>query len=699
MIRNSLSWLALSACLAQASVGDWQAWTYTKTPVMATLARGGIWTATSGGAVFYDTLANKAQTYTSLDGLPNTSLVGIHATSDGSVWSISARGDLARLRPNASRWEATGSYRQSGWRFSSRCITSWNDSILLLGSSSGLSLYSIRQGLALDNISSFGTLRQEQVTSILVEKDTIWVGLAHGAAYAVPDWKRIGKAGNLLADPTKWTIIARTESPVRNLFRWFPTTPVIADTTYLDVKNTESSPTISSDIGLYWNQKSWLFSPSYTLAAGKSLVLCLPNDGVKLLRPDGTTKSLQEPMGMPVAIAHHVLFRKSDLLAVWVGASHVIDLPTSLSNMNVRSSSIGIDVGEDMKAHPSFKLNPDGNLLLAPWGIGLLGQESSGWNSWNPNNSCLLSAAGNISYPAITAISNPTSTGNWLGYFDSALSLHLGYLNSATKTLSCFPYDKAGRALGSRIQDLAAEGDSALWVTIEEGVQRYRTQPSLSLDTTFSLLNVRSLLWSNDRLYFAGDANLIGYVARKGKAWSSHKFTGLQAYRKTQLDGLGNLWVSSEHGLDIFYLSDSSMTNMGHIDTSNGLLSNNVYNFALHKETGLAAIITDLGLNLYQSPFKVQPETIDHNLVYPFPNPYRKLLHSNRKVAFPGIRSTSELYIYASDGSLINHQTGKDVVGDQFLWSPKANLRPGIYFWIITDPSSSNIKGRIIVSD
>jgi len=279
------------------------------------------------------------------------------------------------------------------------------------------------------------------------------------------------------------------------------------------------------------------------------------------------------------------------------------------------------------------------------------------------------------------------------------LSLHLAFLNSKSKSLLCYPYGMAGQAEGSRIQDLAAEGDSALWVTIEAGIQRYRTQPSLSLDTTFSLLNVRSLLWSNDRLYFAGDANLIGYVAKKGKAWLPHKFNGLQAYRKTQLDGLGNLWVSSDHGLDIFYLSDSSMTKMGHIDTSSGLLSNNVYHFALHKETGLAAIITDLGLNLYQSPFKVQPETIDRNLVYPFPNPYRKLLHSNRKVAFPGIRSTSELYIYASDGSLINHQTGKDVVGDQFLWSPKANLRPGIYFWIITDPSSSNIKGRIIVSD
>jgi hypothetical protein len=705
MIRNSLSWLALSACLVQASVGDWQAWTYTKAPVMATLTRGGIWTASSGGAVFYDTLADKAQTFTNLDGLPSTNLVGIHATSDGTVWSISAQGDLAQLKLNATRWNGIGSYRQSGWNFSPRCITSWNDTILLLGSTSGLSLFSTNQGLALDNISSFGSLRQETVTSILVEKDTIWVGLAHGAAYAVPDWKRIGRAGNLLADPTKWTVFAKTGSPVRSLFRWKPNAPMNADTSFTNIKNTDGSPTISSGYDLYWNDNSWPnYAPSYTIAAGKNLAMCLPGIGVKILRPDSSARTLNEPIGMPDAIAHHVLFRTSDVVSIWAGSS-VVDVPTNLASMTNLSSSAG-SVGYQLSGYPTFRLSPEGNLIVAPWGYGLLKQNSSGWNSWNVSNSCILTASSdNPAYPAVTAISNPTSSGNWFSYFSSSKALYLGFLNSNTNVVSCNSYSMVGPSVGSLIRDLTAEGDSALWIAMPEGLERYRTQPSLTLDQPFSnLKKINAMLLAGDKLYYAGDF-VVGSLSRKNGSWTATassqnlKNFSTQAYRSTQLDGLGNLWVASDHGVDVLSFQDSSITRLAHIDTSNGLLSNNVYQIAVNKETGLAAIATDLGLNLYQSPFKVQPETIDRNLVNPFPNPFRKLVHSSRKVAFPGIRSTSELFIYASDGALINHQTGKDVVGDQFLWSPKPNLRPGLYFWIITDPSSSNIKGRIIVSD
>lgn len=789
MIRGTLSLLAIGTGLLHAAIGDWQAWTNVQSPVMAARSGSGIWTASPGGATRYDTATGKAAIYTSLDGLVSTDLVGILSLKD-TLWSTSSRGDLCRLLPGSRTWEPFGSYRQSGWSFNPRVLTSSPDrSVLVLGGDQGLSLYSIANNLALDNITSFGNLANQKVHAVAVTprapgaaSDTIWVGLQDGAAYApVPDWSKVGRGNGILSDPSKWTVFRRMSRPVVGLVRWkakdsMRTLPdsgstlrldtarvTVLDTTYFYRTDTLPDSTIQIDTTPYITSRdiiiqpvrmditripvlrdtSWNWASSIDgipLATGKdsiyeedstrsigvganhalhfsgSLAISTQGRGLLILRPDNSLKFPPPPSQLPSTPVHHLQLHPDGSLHAWIGKD-IYRLP---ANRSAWTSSLFTPASDKNSGMPANALgqDPNGALLFGTWGSGLWRYDantSPTLTQFDNNSSCLQPVIPGTGYVVGTAISSPTSEGNWTGFHvrwidasgntDSTSTLQIAYLPT-NKAPRCFALKElisvSAGGLDPVVTALSAEGDSAVWVAHATAVLRYRIgRESLELAATVPVGNASSIQWLGQRLY-AVENGILKYLERIGttSAWKtvlpSASFLQGRGYRKLDVDTLGNLWASSANGMDILVQDGSTLTLSQRIDQSSGLLSDDIVNFSLDRSSGTVAFATPLGLSLYQSQSKLQPKTLDKNLVRPFPNPYRKFQHS--KVAFPSVDSTAELHIYAADGSLVNHQSSKEIVGDQFLWKPASHTRPGIYFWTISD-GSSRLMGRLVIGD
>lgn len=711
MIRGLFFWLVLTTVLAGASIGDWQAWTYVLSPKMAVAGRNGIWSATMGGVVYYDTVNQTVKTYTSLDGLPSVDMASIGIYADGTVWATTLSGNLCRLKTGASAtWEAMGSYRQSGWTFNQRVLTSYKDTVLLVGGPQGLSFYSTTQGVALDNVTSFGDLQEQGVHAVTIENDTVWVGLDGGAAWAAPDWKQLGKAGHLLADPSQWHVFGFSKSPIINLFRWSPTGGMNYDSTFPSAMDLPSGPLIATGWDLSWKGVSYKQYPgaTYAFPVGAAVGLCVPDSGIAILQSNGTKRVLTPPVGLPSSLIHHVSLEPNGTLNAWI-QNGLWKTNTSFSSLQLLHYFDGQSDEQVNRKNSTLQHDLSGNLLVATWGNGLWRWNGTQWKHWTDSNSCLMTAVTAASYPVVTALSAPTAKGNWINFLGSDNdSIRAAFLPSGSDSLVCYDalhLSSAKPAEGTLfVRAIASEGDSALWIAHTGGIQRLSDGISAKTYTAGALLTaseVNWLQWRDDRLYYAASGE-AGYVRRAANGWKKFSSASLgikaQNYRQVGVDALGNLWASGEAGIDVMAVSDTAFTLRQRIDVTTGLLSNNVYGFSLDTSSGVVAIATDLGLGIYQSSFKLRPDELKASSVHPFPNPFRKLAHANGKVAFAGVTANSELFVYSADGGLVGHQVGKDIVGDEFIWQPPSRIRPGIYFWAVQD-GSTVVRGRLVVSD
>jgi hypothetical protein len=782
MIRGTLTWLAFGAGLLHAAIGDWQAWTYTQSPAMAAVSGRAVWAATSGGAVSYDTVSGAATVSTNLDGLVSTNLVGILSLGD-TLWTTSADGDLCRLLPGGKTWQSFGSYRESGWTFNPRVIASAHG-LLFVGGDQGLSVFSTSANIALDNMSSFGSLSNQKIHAVVVERDTIWVGLDAGAAYAVPsDWTQIGRGRNILSDPSKWTVFQTAVGTVTGFVRWSPTdfmhtVPDTGSTTIYDTAKTTTydttikidtstsytpiydtagnfissvpsyaydttdivdtistntlplsidtvhkagqtdlkwnwslpnggNPLICTGWDLYWNGKSWSIGggagPVHAVPYAGGMALCFAGRGLMLLSPDGTLKApKQQPPHLPDSLVHHVSLASGDSLYAWIG-NGIYAL--SKSRQTWSSSLASLDDYNYALSLPTMARDPAGSLLVGDWGWGVLRLNAAdNFVQYTHLNSCLISAVTNdTNYVVATAVSQPSDQGNWVGLYGNPTTNASEFaflpVGAAPKCYAASLNSASGSSYLPIVNSLALEGDSAIWAATPTGV--YRMVPSAdSLRIPFSdpsQSNPSSVVWYRNQAVIAVNGNLVYYTWNGKSGWTrtSVSTTQLQnrGYKQLEVDSLGNLWAGGTSGLDII---DSNFNLSQPLNQTNGLLNDNIYHFSLNRANGTVAIATAYGLDIYQSKFIKASTGLDPHLVPPFPNPFRKL--QNTKVAFPNVNSNCELYIFASDGTLINHQGGSAVVGNQFLWTPKSNIRPGVYFWSLSQ-GSTRVTGRLVIGD
>ena len=90
---------------SQAIEGEWAAFTSMIDVNDILVTNTGVWAATQGGALFYDTRAEEYSRFTLLDGLAGNRVRSLTADDHGHIWFGTEGSGLSRYRPEAGSFD------------------------------------------------------------------------------------------------------------------------------------------------------------------------------------------------------------------------------------------------------------------------------------------------------------------------------------------------------------------------------------------------------------------------------------------------------------------------------------------------------------------------------------------------------------------------------------------------------------------
>jgi ligand-binding sensor domain-containing protein len=165
---------------------------------------------TSGGMYGFTNDGEIIETLTPIDGLSAIDLTALTLDQDGRIWTGASSGMLDGYDPATGMWINVADISRAD--FPRRDITALaaRGDTIFVGTSFGVSVYSIGRNEFNDSFIKFGTFpTQTPVTAVTWDEEYIWVGTASGIARGVLH-------DPLLAAPDRWTVIA-TANPVTDI--------------------------------------------------------------------------------------------------------------------------------------------------------------------------------------------------------------------------------------------------------------------------------------------------------------------------------------------------------------------------------------------------------------------------------------------------------------------------------------------------
>lgn len=174
--------------------------------------------------------------------------------------------------------------------------------------------------------------------------------------------------------------------------------------------------------------------------------------------------------------------------------------------------------------------------------------------------------------------------------------------------------------------------------------------------------NVNALIVDQDNALWCGTnagVNIVTHSSKfQSKAVEFHArkipFLDLQVVKTIAVDGVGNKWVGTDHG--IFVVSPDGADSIARYTAENSpLIDNNVLSISIDTKNGEVYIATLKGISRTSSIFK--EGNADYTKMFAYPNPVVQGDYDDRpnmpKVTFTGLVSGSTVKIYTISGRLI----------------------------------------------
>ena len=721
------------------------------------------WVATSSGVVEWDLRAQSSRIHTRLDGLPTMDYAAVVLDSQKTLWAIGTDGRIGYQAKGSSSWKTATSYSSQNWTFSPRAAQYWKG-YLIFGTDRGLSLYSTSSKTAEDYAKTFrslsGTVRSVMVTPG-VPRDTLWVGLDHGIAYATPHWDSIGKPGHFLADPSKWTIKDTLGSANTDLILVRDANGVRASSWWAEWSDATGKLSISGG-QVRWDGNAVAVPEAiHAVASGPNVIVSTLTRGTLLVGPSGVLQKAEPEGGFPdfapvnarfdVSGAPYVLSnnrtwqydRNGD---VW--SSDTVYYKDSTNALVQASWAFNETYGT--RHRQGLAIGPKGEVIVPSWSNpdskgGIF--TNTGNRDWNHfygtvEDTCLTYAE--EKYPengaALTG-GRSFEAGTWLstlvhsppGVSSPARILFLP--PGGQQKPQCFDLPRENTAAELDIvNDFLPIGDT-LWIGSAAGLARVPSPkltypPTLATQTTyFKPADLSTpFLFRLAKTTFAGRDWIVG--AAKGRlalypthgGWGTPVRTSLitsdssaptlkQDYYALAVDAQGQIWAGGKDGIDIVQLVEPefdslppSFFHVRRITTADGLLDNTIYDFDLEVSTGKALIVSPSGVALWSSPFRPLATKLAKAAVRVYPNPVRLRDHrdgpADKVLIVDGATVGSRLDLLAADGTLVMHLDETKQVGGRFQVELPASskLRPGLYFWSLKDKKGS-VRGPLLIAE
>jgi len=749
---------ALVALSVTPHAEEWRYWTWTGEARMGAISGRTAWFATSGGVLEWNLDANTSRLYQRNDGLVSTNLISIVAQGDGSIWTVSENGDLAVKRPDQTSWESRGTYsaKPSPWTFTPRAMAIHRDGgsgreVLVMGGPKGLTFFPTDGTIALDWTDQFGSLGKREVRSIAISGDTVWVGLLGALARIVPPWDSLGNNRAFMADPKRWTTIAKSPDslayvpydalyPTSAGMAWQPTftfgsRDILLSQDILWWKGgpytTSGIPDALGNTGIYAVHA--LDIGSELLVSSSNTTASVLSKGPMLLTADRTFRFPPRPANsFPGPPPSRIVTDPEGRITAW-GDNRILTWNRRLNdwkqvgdNTLFASTPVaGTHLAAQAADMNTLANGPDHSIWIGFWGEGVWGarpiepgSDSLAWTRWSTANSCLepvrLGEADVANYVTVNSIASDASS-VWGVLYNQRESSDSTLLFQApansSDSLRCWKFDGAASVFHS---GLLVRPDR-IWV----GSQKYLTilnRPSANTSIATRVRRKSGDFRRLTRIDLAGQSVVIAMSPGELQVIPESKIdtvlvsslrqaspiTARQEWRSMAVDGLGQIWVAGSEGIDILALEQGAsgweIRKVREITTVDGLPSNNVFSLAVDPLTGSAAVTTDAGIGLWASPYRSLPTTLETKKARVWPNPLRT--RSNRELVVDGATSTSEFYLLAADGSLVLHLGPEQQSGGYFRWAVPTpdQLRPGVYRWILKD-GKKTVGGPLLVAE
>lgn len=743
-IRKTLH--ALAAVLGivsapSAFVGDWVSYSDFSVPNCMIAWHGELFVGTSGGVRRVGPDAPYPEThFNNMQGLLDVRIVGLTVDADDKLWAASHSGQLFRFE--GSKWSAWGkSYRASGWTINPRAVAAAGRYIII-GSKQGLSLFDRTTGLAAVNLTKFGNQGQQPITSVLPVGDTLYIATGKAVLKAAVDWKNAlsNRFGATIYDPSIWKIAdnlaplpgfvadrtpgdtvewtpeqdsARAREDARPVELALSAGRVFAHDTGtilaapIPVKALGTRPPVID--GKAVPDSAVLV----TAAALNGTVFAGGPKGLIIYHPVGGFAKLHARSPLPEQAGNGAFRRPAAVTATAGGAlimtgDGVYDLGGDgrkiFGTPNLREVYTN-----ELRGVSSIR---DGGVLIAGWGFGLARMITpDSLVIADGSNSCLHAVL--PGFTVIRSMSDPRGNDVWMTLLENVSHVEkylTAHLDLATGKVTCPDVEgNSNHTLATRILS-----DTVFAVAGSKGIQLFRygiggvkgsVQKAGSLNGgSGSDIGRDMAMDGHDRLWALMNGKL-GYVDTLSGKLGPEKtpevafldgFPGKNC-GVMEADVRKGLWIGCENG--VYHLTpgaQASQSEYEHYDTEDGLLGDLVSDLSMDPTTGRLWVVTENGVNRFQSEAK--PFISGAEGVKAYPNPFRE---KHRMLVIDNLPKGATGAIFTQSGNAVRRFASRDARGNQFQWDGTNEagnrVKPGIYLYSVSAPSGSS-RGKIIVA-
>jgi hypothetical protein len=728
-IRLLFMLAAISMALdsAHGGIGDWKNFTAMNSIRALASSHDSVWAATSGGAFLYRTTDSSFTRFTNSEGLTTNDLTAITIDKAGSIWFGQSNGSIDVYTPATGRWRpirdiAVASVTQK----SITCFYNVGDS-MYIGSSFGVSLFSISRFKFIDTYINFGRSVIPPVLSVVSFLDRVYVATATGIV--VSDTAAVNLASPASWDPFPVGAVSTLALMNGKIFAggdgglltfdggsWLPVAaasqPVVLtgqsnDTLFFTCENTVFAysmngsvrqigtqisrnvtcgtpvagvPVIGTDLlGLaQWNAASvdWIYTAPNGPASNGFVSIAVDNDGV-----------------------------------IWCGSgrehghgfySYNGSIWTNYSKANIpgmkRDEAFGVAIG------------PNNSKWISTWGGGLILMNSAGefvriFDDQSPG----FVGTPTPDYTVPVTIATGRDGSVWTSIYGSAdLSKTVWKMNSDF-TWEAFP---APLGTYNQMLGVAIDRNNTKWF-----VNQLPAYPAAT-----------KIVYLNENLAVAGTSDGWGMLTvadgatseviysvvedRDGQLWlgtgsgitiipdPSHPsksigrvFLGAifgQQINCITVDALNNKWVGTPRGVFVLSPDGTTLVDQYSVMNSNGkLVDDDVYSIAFDTKKGVAYFATGKGLS--SVGIKTVAPAMDFAGISVAPNPFRP--GDQAYVMIQGLAEGSTIKILTIHNTLVKQFTAQG--GGRAFWDGKtetgAMVASGIYLAVAYNANGSQI--------
>ncbi|HUX93571.1 MAG TPA: two-component regulator propeller domain-containing protein [Ignavibacteriaceae bacterium] len=698
-MKNILSILLLLAVTVRISAQqafNWQNYTDMKNVQSITSSGNGIWAATSGGAFFYNAVADSFKTLHKTDGLFGVSLSAVTVDKYGKIWFGSDDGSISVYNPADNSVHVILDIYNSNYTSKQINQLSAVGDTIFASTAFGISLIDPVHLVFYDTYFKFGSFTSNISVNSVLKSGLIYVATSSGVAIQKDN------ATNLSA-PESWNVYSTANSLPSNTIN------------KLAFFNGSLLAATSSGLSQF-NGTSWQpFAVPYSnlnvndiLPVGDSLFI-LSNNTVSLYANGilSTIFSSSAPInqltystssGIVASGTNGIILIKNPSHYIFPNSPQVNQFPSlAVDNSGVLWSASGRDrTGQgfykyDGKSWTNYNTvntsilpnnfyhvvfaEPDNSVYFGDWGFGFLKEKNNQFEYFSPATTGMNGIQGSTTnFLVISGFATDSRNNLWVLNYGGSDQKDLAMLTPDSVWYH-FSIPAANGQYFEQNFNLVIDQYDTKWFS-----SYYPNQSGLYFfneNKTYDNPNddISGYLTTNDGL----NSNSINSVVvdRRGDVWVGTNvgvniitntggiFSGgksslvissvfslrTQTINCIAVDPINQKWIGTNQGLILVNSDGSSL--LAEYDSKNSpLLSDNIISLAIDPNTGTVYVGTDAGLTSFQTS-AIKPVD-SYSKLFVYPSPFVLSSGGGNKLTIDGLIKDSEIKILSISGKLIN---------------------------------------------